>query len=518
MTLLFRGRRLGAFLPTARSGGALLLLVSVFLGGCRSAPGGGEIEPAIDRAEPRSARAGRDLRGADLYFDFTLIDPASEAVIHDAWVVVTDGRISEIGSGAPPRAEFDTRWDLDGRYGLPGLVDAHAHVTAGPHTIELVDGSPLVTMKSDDEITRFNGRAALASGVTTLRNPGGDPEAHRRYDRRIADGAWIGPEAVHAGAIVQPPPFGGGAFVYPETEGEWRAEARRQADLGMKYFKLYVSLAEDELEIGIRVAHEHGMRAIAHLDRVSWSRAIELGIDDLTHALPTSPELIAPERRDAYVASLGPDSKFMYRWFEAVDIDDRGMQELVARLARERVRVDLTLVVNELVYNADDLARVTPPGYDRFVHPAVRRASEAQLATSTTGWTDEDFERARAVMPKVLEFARRLHEAGVPLMIGTDGHGGTPLYARELELHSRAGISTWDVLRMSTSEGARLLDLGERTGRFEIGFEADMVFLDADPLADVGAVRNLHLVVTDGEAHRVATLMADDAEPAAGAR
>ncbi|MCH7686283.1 MAG: hypothetical protein IH899_06340, partial [Planctomycetes bacterium] len=82
--------------------------------------------------------------------------------------------------------------------------------------------------------------------------------------------------AVHAGAAAQPPPFGGSAFVYPETEDEWRAEAERQADLGMKYFKLYVSLTEDELATGIRVAHDQGLRAIAHLDQVSWTRAAAL--------------------------------------------------------------------------------------------------------------------------------------------------------------------------------------------------------------------------------------------------
>ena len=141
-----------------------------------------------------------------------------------------------------------------------------------------------------------------------------------RYDESVRSGVWIGPDGVHAGAAVQPPPFVGNAFVYPRTDAEWDAEARRQAGLGMKYFKLYVSLTDDELAKGIRAAHKNGLRAIAHLDRISWTRAAELGIDDLTHALPTSPDLLEPESRREYVASLGADSKFMYRWFELVDL------------------------------------------------------------------------------------------------------------------------------------------------------------------------------------------------------
>ena len=193
----------------------------------------------------------------------------------------------------------------------------------------------------------------------------------------------------------------------------------------MKYFKLYVSLTDDELAKGIRAAHQNGLRAIAHLDRVSWTRAAELGIDDLTHALPTSPDLLEPELRREYVASLGADSKFMYRWFELVDLDGPLMQQLIDLLVKKQIRVDLTLVVNELVYNVDNIERVFPIEERRYSHPAVREAGIRQLKASATGWTEDDFRRARAVMPRVLQFARRLYEAGVPLIIGTDGHGGT---------------------------------------------------------------------------------------------
>ncbi len=360
--------------------GLLSLSVSI-LGACRSAP---------------------DYSRSDLYYGFTLIDPDEEQVLENAYVVVADGRIAEIGAGEPPQGDFNARHDLSGRYGLPGFVDAHAHITAGPHSLEVVDGAPLVRIESVDEITQFSARMALAFGVTTVRNPAGDPAANAKYDERIATGAWIGPDAVHAGAAVQPPPFGGNAFVHPQTEDEWRAEAERQADLGMKYFKLYVSLTDDELATGIRVAHEHGLRAIAHLDGVSWTRAAKLGIDDLTHALPTSPDLLAPAQREEYLAGLGADSKFMYRWFELVDFDGPLIRELIDLLVSEQIRVDLTLIVNEAVYNVDDIDLVSPVAERRYSHRAVLEAGLSFLQASAAGWTEEDYQRARAVMPKVL--------------------------------------------------------------------------------------------------------------------
>ncbi len=436
----------------------------------------------------------------ELYYGFTLIDPATERRIESAYVLVVGDEIAEVGDGAPPSGlRLNASHDLSGHYVLPGFVDAHAHITAGPHRIEIRDGAPAVTIESDDEITLFQARVALAFGVTTVRNPGGDPAANARYDENIASGAWIGPEALHAGAVIQPPPFVGNAFAYPRSEAQWQAETARQAALGMTYFKLYQSLTEEELAAGIRAAHAAGLRAIAHLDGVSWTRAIELGVDGLEHALPTSPHLIEPEQSAQYVAGLGQDSTFMYRWFEHADFEGPLMQEMIAAVVREDVSINLTLVVNELLYNVDRLDEVFPEEERVYVHPESLQARIRFLRAGARGWTAEDYTRARAAMPRVLELAQRLHQAGAPMMIGTDGAGGGPSYAHELELHVHAGIPVWDVLRMATSDAAAIMGLGEITGRLQPGFEADLVFLNSDPLADVGNAAEVHAVMTDGD-------------------
>ena len=191
----------------------------------------------------------------------------------------------------------------------------------------------------------------------------------------------------------------------------------------------------------------------------------------------------------------------MYRWFELVDLDGPLMRHMIDLLVKKQIRVDLTLVVNELVYNVDDIDRIFPIEERKYSHPAVREAGNRQLKASATGWTEDDFRRARAVMPRVLHFARRLYEAGVPLMIGTDGHGGTPTYTRELQLHVDAGIPVWDVLRLSTSLGAQRVGLGERTGRIAVGLEADVVFLKGNPVTEIGNVKRVDTVITNGRAY-----------------
>ena len=449
---------------------------------------------------PSFCRPAPDRSRSDLYFGFTRLDPMEETATPNAYLVVTDGRIEEMGSGSPPSGSFRARHDLTGRFALPGFVDAHAHITSGPHAIERVGGAPLITIESVDSITRFSGRMALAFGVTSVRNPGGDPEANARYDAQVRAGRWIGPDAVHAGAVIQPPPMGGHAFAYPKTDAEWEAEAARQAKLGMRYFKLYVSLTEDEVAKGIAAAHRHGLRAIAHLNAVSWARAVELGIDDLTHALMTSPDLLEPGAREQYLAQADATSRFMYRWFELVDWDAPRAQALIHALAERKVGVDLTMVVNWGVYNGDRIDSVLPKDDRRYVDPVTLAASLKFAALSATGWTPDDYRRARAVLPKVFDLARRLDQAGVPLMLGTDGHGGTPMYAKELELHVDAGLPVWEVLRLATTLGAERIGLGDRTGRLEPGYEADVVFLRADPVDDVRGVREVELVLTNGKA------------------
>ena len=374
----------------------------------------------------------------------------------------------------------------------------------------MVNGAPVLSMKVDEAITRRNAQVALARGVTTVRNPAGDPEANAKYDRMIASGEWLGPEARHAGAVIQPPPMGGAMFTYPRSEADWQAEASRQAKLGMTYFKLYTDLSEQELATGIRVAHEHGLQAIAHLNNVSWTRAVELGVDGLEHALPTSPDLLEPEARVKYIAERDMTSRFMYRWFEHADLNGPLIRRMVELLAQKKIAMNLTLVVNELVYNTDDLSRVLPQAQLKYFHPDVIAVHESQLRASAAGWTPEDYQRARAVMPKVLAFARMLHEAGVPMMIGTDGGGGI-MIDREMELHREAGIPVWEVLRMATSGTADIMKMGDRIGHIKEGYEADLAILEADPVADVRATAQVYGVLNNGKLLRAEELVRSSA-------
>ena len=457
--------------------------------------------------------AATDSNNADtvLYHNATLINPATEQQLNDGWLLVQDGRIVQIGqqqaSASLPVAA--KRINLQDHYVMPGLIDVHLHLTAGPHRVEMLDGKPVLTMKGHSELTRYHAMSTLAMGVTTAFSPAGEPEANAEYVRQQQTGNWPGPKLSYAGFAFEPTPIIAGS-VHPKGEAGWQAEIARQKAAGASYIKLYQGLTQDEIALAIRLAKAAGLKTIAHLDSVSWQYAADLGIDALTHALPTSAELLSGKAKAEYLAERkNPfNQRFIYSWFQHVDYDSEPVQQLIRTLVKQQTRVDLTLVVNELFYYARELEVMYPEDEMWVFHPQTRKRWRSLMAAPSYDWTAQDLATAQQQMPKVLQLFKRLYDAGVPLAIGTDLSASGPFYLRELQLSKAAGLSNWQVLQLATVGGARHLDLTD-TGQLAAGFVADFTVLSANPLTDLNALKSVHTVVQQGKAHRVDTLKAE---------
>jgi len=434
-----------------------------------------------------------------LYVGVTLVDPATETVQRNSYILVEGNRIAAVGRGRPRSVRGAIVHDFSGRFALPGLIDTHAHVTLGPGRM-VNESGPRLQAVPRPEVTAFHARRLLSYGVTTIRSPGGDLGLARDYARQVADGSLLGPEAIQAGEIVDrlPIPFDG-LVVRPSADLPITEIVRRQAAGGAQAIKLYTGLSEADLREGIAAARAHNLPTIAHLGDVSWTRAAELGIDALVHMMPVSPDLLPADRRQAYLARRRPGGFAFFEWFEAADFGAPEMRAMIATLARERIHVDATLIAFEPAFWADDPQRLARDAAG--FHPEML-ASWQQGFRFDLGWQPDDYRRARAVWPKVLELTRRLHEAGVPLTIGTDL--ANPYVApgisvsQEMALHQRAGIPAWAVLRMATSDAARLLGMGNRVGHLRPGYEADIAFIAADPRPDLNRVADVVAVVNNG--------------------
>ncbi|HET9948165.1 MAG TPA: amidohydrolase family protein, partial [Longimicrobiales bacterium] len=381
----------------------------------------------------------------------TLWDGTGAPPVRNATLVVRDGRIASVGASAPVPAGA-REVSLAGRWVIPGLVEAHAHV----------DGS-WAPEGVRDPVERVRADLLLYAryGVTTV-NSLGDGEA--TLAARDAASPTDARARLHAA----------GEVVTASDPAEARADALANAEAGVDWLKLRVDdnlgatakMPWDAVAAVMQVGRERGIPVATHMFYLEDAkRLLEMGTGLLAHSV-----------RDA-------------------DVD----QELIDALLARDVCYVPTLVreVSTFVY-AERPEWFDDPFFTRW-------ANEGQVAAAQRPEFRERQRRAagpyRAALAQAQENLRRLHEAGVRIAFGTDS-GPTARFPGwfehlELELMTDAGLTPAEALRSATGVAASCLGL-EDVGTLEPGKWADFVVLAEDPLADVTATRTLERVYVAG--------------------
>lgn len=389
--------------------------------------------------------------------------------------------------------------DLEGRYLMPGLIDMHAHLTLGPLEIKHEDGEPVMQALPDDDIAEHNAKRLVAFGVTTVRNPAGDLQAAARYKQRLANGEMVGPESFDAGPVINNAGLPGLATAAHSAE-EMAQVVGAQVEAGADWIKLYTGLSPELLKAGIDAAHQHGRPAVAHLENIAWTDALEMGLDGIVHLMPVSPDLLTPEQRAAWQATARGGTYSFFEWWEHFDPEGPQADKLVAAYRKHRPVFDATLVAFHAAF-VQDQDNVHKDDAHRYAHPKLL-AHWNEWFTFAIGWQPDDFQRARAVWPKVQRMAARLYATDARMTLGTDMSNpwiapGISLH-REMQLLAEAGVPNERLLLAGTRNAADALGAGDRLGRIAPGFEADLLVLDSNPLKDIQHTRDIHAVVLDG--------------------
>lgn len=441
----------------------------------------------------------------------TILDPGSGSALEEGVILVKGQHILGAGSAddvdLPPDARII---DASGGFLLPGFIDAHAHVGLGPVLMSEVDGVPALEMSHDPEVARRSLPLLLAHGITTALDPGGPTDVLVDLRDRIRDGGLTGPDLRVAGHVIDRSPFPGLAATVATPE-DVRREVMRQADAGVDFIKLYATLSPEHVAAGVAAAEARGIPVLIHPLLTTWTEAARIGVDAVLHIIPGSPDLLPPAARDAFMAEMQRGTQFMFTWFELADLHGPIMTEAIAALAEEQVVVDPTLVFFDVTMRSDDPAVTDAEGL-RWVAPSLLENWQTSFHMSL-GWTEEDFERARAVWPRMLELTRLLHEAGVPLAAGTDANNPWIIpgdsFHRELELLVEAGLPPLDVLEIATRGNARHVGVLEDRGTIEEGKRADLVLLRSDPREEISATRDIEWIMQAGTLRRPNELLTD---------
>ena len=406
---------------------------------------------------------------------------SEQAVGLDDQTVIVDGeRIAAVGPAAAVSiAAGAERIDGRGRTLLPGLFDMHVHA----------DGAA-------------GGLLHIASGVTSVRDMGNDIEELARIRLHWTDGTAIGPRLWMAGMIDGKDPLQAPTALFVSTAEEAQAAVNRYADLGYVQVKLYSSLAPELVPGIIRTAHARGLRVSGHVPNgMIATQFVEAGADELQHINFIFLNFLAgqvkdtrtPERFTAVAANAAK-----------LDLQSPPVEDFMALLRRHRTAVDVTLVAFEAMFTG------RPGSASADMAPVLERLPAQVRRGAFTGFLPVDASNDalyRESYRAMLRMTKRLYDAGVQILAGTDSIPGIMLH-RELELEVQAGIPAPKALQIATLTAATLLRQESQLGSVSAGKRADLVLVDGNPLDDISALRRVRLVFKNGVSYRSAQVYA----------
>jgi imidazolonepropionase-like amidohydrolase len=115
-------------------------------------------------------------------------------------------------------------------------------------------------------------------------------------------------------------------------------------------------------------------------------------------------------------------------------------------------------------------------------------------------------EQAHDRIARSLQIVKALHDAGIPIVAGTDkGVPGVSL-AREIELYVEAGISPIDAIRAATAVPAKVMGLADESGTIRPGLRADLIVVDGNPLERIADIEKIAFVCANGRLYEPAPL------------
>ncbi len=412
----------------------------------------------------------------------TVIDATGAAAQPGMTVIVQGGSIAALGaSGQVPLPNGASVVDGAGRFLIPGLWDMHVHT---------YDQSWLALF--------------LANGVTGVRVMKGDP-SHHRWRQDIAQGRLLGPRMMIASNLIDgPDPIWTGSVAVSDEAGA-RAAVRQAKNEGADFVKVYSLLPRPAFFALVDEARKQAIPFAGHVpEAVTAAEAAEAGMRSIEHltgltvATSTRAAEISAEMRQIGRTKVASGQRKSLELQAARSYRPELAQALFAGFARHQTWQVPTLTVlrslsriGELHSGADERLR--------YVAPALAQSWQHRLQTPRSA---QELADQQELFRHDLRIVGDMNRGGVGLLAGTDALNpfcfpGFSLHD-ELELFVEAGLTPMQALQAATRNPAQYLGEHDRAGTIAEGKRADLVLLDADPLADIRNTRRINAVVAAG--------------------
>ncbi len=334
--------------------------------------------------------------------------------------------------------------DLKGMTVMPGLIDAHTHLTYTEPglPIEVAQSEADCTMRALERLRYF-----LETGVTSVRDAGSHGDVPFRIKEWVRQNRLPLPRVFAAGCLITG--TGGHAAEklsavsshygkIREASGadDWRNAVRQEFKKGADVIKVASHFSREEIAAAVDEAHTLGLKVMCDAETFYIDWAVDAGVDCIEHPLPRT-------------------------------------DEAICKMAEKRVQSVPTLIPYAIIIGQ----------YGGYFGSTSRRFTFSCEAN--------------------LDVVRRMKKAGVKIGVGTDivmdwFRYLPEAYIEELRMYKSAGFSTHEALMAATLVNAEILDMDRLLGSLEPGKLADVLIVDGRPDECLDDLKNVHTVIRDG--------------------
>jgi imidazolonepropionase-like amidohydrolase len=378
-----------------------------------------------------------------------LIDPATGAVTKNQIILVKDKKIAEVGPNVAIPAGTQVV-DLANEWVMPGIMDAHTHVTQSVRLFGELDHNYLVEATGLRALRGlYTAQTLLRAGITTVRDVGNDANFAAVDLRKAIDAGWfVGPTVQTAGKIIAP--YGGQSRGIPQEIGPfWR-------------FEYYDADGPEEIRKAVRENIFYGadlIKLVADNSDYHYSlEEIRAAVEEAHHAdRPVAVHVMGGEAADNVIAG-------------GVDSIEHGF------------------------FLTDD---------------QLRRMKEKGIFLASTDFPAIHFEaggvsKANQLGAVIIDRLHRAYNVGVKLAFATDivtdykDENRAEMTWDYLAVWRAAGVPNAEILKCMTTNDAELLRIQKQRGAIAAGLFADIIAMPASPLDDIESLRKVDFVMKNG--------------------
>jgi len=423
-----------------------------------------------------------------------IIDVESGSLMEAHHILIRDGVITQIFTGSIPDSlsENYSVVDADGKYIMPALFDMHAHLNSGG----LIPPDESTRLVALEQFARYG-----VGTIFTLGGMGFNQEMTAGLIQQQKDRELVAPRIFAAGDFLTSPggypiPFLSQILGTPLEELDLEEQGvievtestdlqpilSRKRELGLNGVKVMVEsrlggatpesrISNAKVQEIAQTASEYNLPVFAHVtNRYDFESAVDMGVDVIAH-------------------NPGLDSL-------------TNISGSITKMLEDSIYVTPTLVIQNRVKSLLSAAMLDDPFYLQYSSERTNRSMEnwpirQMIASNMGGEAGEEAKRL-----KVIYNISQFHEAGVPVMMGTDAGNPTifPGYSahQELEFMADAGMTPAEILQSATIIPARFLKIDSSMGSIAEGKVASLIMLDENPLENISNTQTLSRVMLEG--------------------